>query len=345
MLLAGAISQFDDNRLLRKAKNLPPIFGLLGDLISDFMKQSEGESWDPIRSIQSAFTYAYHHISISKFAIEMDDAAIADTVELPSNLFLSPLWGSKDGANMTHAISWEVFKAHCEHHENAHMSFWREWYQGFLDGKPLDWELQKEIALIPDAEWEKGPQWIAEKIEEIRKKYVRKPLDQEQVKEQAKRLIAQPETTALVTISVADQIDEAIELYFAEAKVNQLPEALEPLHHLPPLLRRIAKSSQTDEKIAELHAEIIELVATVNALNNELRAKGGSLGGKAVETIVLTTVALGTTAFWGSVVAGISHVTGIVDVGGLIERLSTAAPQIPQTLDIPPAPRPPLIEL
>ncbi len=47
-------------------------------------------------------------------------------------------------------------------------SFWREWYQGFLDGKPLDWELQRRVALIPDADWALGPEHIAEKIEHIR---------------------------------------------------------------------------------------------------------------------------------------------------------------------------------
>jgi len=46
--------------------------------------------------------------------------------------------------------------------------FWRDWYQGFLDGKPLDWGLQRRVALIPDADWEKGPEHIAGKIEEIK---------------------------------------------------------------------------------------------------------------------------------------------------------------------------------
>ncbi len=36
-------------------------------------------------------------------------------------------------------------------------TFWREWYQGFLDGKPLDWKLQRRVALIPDEDWDKGP--------------------------------------------------------------------------------------------------------------------------------------------------------------------------------------------
>lgn len=54
--------------------------------------------------------------------------------------------------------------------KGSEWSFWREWYRGFLNGKPLDWELQKEIALIPDADWEKGPQHIAGLIEIIRKR-------------------------------------------------------------------------------------------------------------------------------------------------------------------------------
>lgn len=49
--------------------------------------------------------------------------------------------------------------------------FWRDWYQGFLDGKPLDWELQRRVALIPNEDWEKGPKHIAEKIEEIRQEF------------------------------------------------------------------------------------------------------------------------------------------------------------------------------
>lgn len=47
-------------------------------------------------------------------------------------------------------------------------AFWREWYQGFLDGKPLDWELQRRVALIDDPIWEAGPKAVAEEIEKIR---------------------------------------------------------------------------------------------------------------------------------------------------------------------------------
>ena len=56
-------------------------------------------------------------------------------------------------------------------HAGGDWSFWREWYQGFLDGKPMDWELQRRVAMIPDEDWEKGPEHIARMIEEIRARF------------------------------------------------------------------------------------------------------------------------------------------------------------------------------
>ncbi|WP_107496350.1 hypothetical protein [Thalassobius sp. I31.1] len=50
-------------------------------------------------------------------------------------------------------------------------SFWREWYQGFLERTPMDWELQRRVAMIPDMDWEKGPEHIAQVIEDIRARF------------------------------------------------------------------------------------------------------------------------------------------------------------------------------
>ncbi|WP_132461890.1 hypothetical protein [Rhodovulum marinum] len=59
-----------------------------------------------------------------------------------------------------------------------HFRFWIEWYQGLLDGKPIDWDLQKRVALIPDRDWGKGPEHIARKIEEIEAAYLAEKLPQ-----------------------------------------------------------------------------------------------------------------------------------------------------------------------
>ena len=50
--------------------------------------------------------------------------------------------------------------------------FWGRWYQGFLEGQPIDWDVQEEIARIPDAEWHKGPEWVAELIAEIEPEFL-----------------------------------------------------------------------------------------------------------------------------------------------------------------------------
>ncbi|WP_146188178.1 hypothetical protein [Ascidiaceihabitans donghaensis] len=45
--------------------------------------------------------------------------------------------------------------------------FWTKWYQGYLDGLPLDWKLQLEVAKIRDGIWEAGPEAVAYEIERI----------------------------------------------------------------------------------------------------------------------------------------------------------------------------------
>ncbi len=46
-------------------------------------------------------------------------------------------------------------------------SFWLRWWEGVLSGNHLDWELQREVALIPDAIWQQGPEAVARAISDI----------------------------------------------------------------------------------------------------------------------------------------------------------------------------------
>lgn len=46
-------------------------------------------------------------------------------------------------------------------------AFWERWLMGLLVGEPLDWNLQWEVAMIPDEDWDKGPEHIAEVIARI----------------------------------------------------------------------------------------------------------------------------------------------------------------------------------
>ncbi len=48
-----------------------------------------------------------------------------------------------------------------------HWSFWQRWWDAATVGKPLDWTLQRDIALIPDAIWQSGPGPVAVEIAKI----------------------------------------------------------------------------------------------------------------------------------------------------------------------------------
>lgn len=94
--------------------------------------------------------------------------------------------GDTDKANPNNVLSlfelplWERLPNELEHGQqylmnrvlsSSEYNFWREWYQGFLDGKPLNWELQRRVALIRDAIWEAGPEAVADEIEKVRNKF------------------------------------------------------------------------------------------------------------------------------------------------------------------------------
>ena len=138
------------------------------------------------------------------------DEAVAQLVRSPAfsdtklsfdDLSKSPLWHDRQMPKTLEIKLHEILNW-----GGTEWSFWREWYQGFLDGKPLDWGLQKEIALIPDAEWEKGPERIAELIEIIRK---RRALEAEIAK--LKEHLAQAKAIVTTPGRLHNQPPEAVE--------------------------------------------------------------------------------------------------------------------------------------
>jgi hypothetical protein len=49
-------------------------------------------------------------------------------------------------------------------------SFWRRWWDGVLSGNQVDWDLQRKVALIPEAIWQQGPEAVARAIAIIEEK-------------------------------------------------------------------------------------------------------------------------------------------------------------------------------
>ncbi len=83
-----------------------------------------------------------------------------------SGAFRLPLW-----SNMPDHIDGMVnkllqyFKA-----DPQKWSFWRQWFQGYLSGDPIEWILQHHVAQISDEIWDAGPEYVAREIEQIRKR-------------------------------------------------------------------------------------------------------------------------------------------------------------------------------
>ncbi|WP_167687363.1 hypothetical protein [Pseudooceanicola sp. HF7] len=56
--------------------------------------------------------------------------------------------------------------------EGGDWDFWSRWYERAMAGDPLPWDLQREVALIPEEIWKQGPEAVAERIAEIEADYL-----------------------------------------------------------------------------------------------------------------------------------------------------------------------------
>lgn len=146
-------------------------------------------------------------------------------------------------------------------------AFWREWYQGFLDGKPLDWELQKEIALIPDADWDKGPEHISGLIEEIQAKFLAKKLPQAETihfNEETTRFYAKPQPVAkpdLLGAALA-QVSDALDDVLADPS-NGLNEKSRETRVLRRTINKYGNNPQRVEMdLTSIHASLTRQIAS-----------------------------------------------------------------------------------
>ncbi|MFV1602200.1 MULTISPECIES: hypothetical protein [unclassified Phaeobacter] len=207
------------------------------------------------------------------------------TVSTNAQLLGNKLW-NEDAPILQLQVQWESFIEHCKKH--SHWLFWRDWYQGFLDGKPLDWELQRRVALIDDTFWDAGPEAVAAEIERIRAEFSGQPSGEDRFpKHEPKSVSHLFDNRVIASASLqglATQVTHSIERFHAETGANTLPEALEPLTALPALLLTVNSTIQTaphegtipSETEDQLRAEIGRLNAKVAELQEELRQASDS---------------------------------------------------------------------
>jgi hypothetical protein len=135
-----------------------------------------------------------------------------EVADRPIAIFYNPLWEGKMPAAYTDA--WDLLSKTSE----PDLAFWRNWYRGFLDGAPLDWELQKRVALIPNDVWEQGNGAVAEAIREIEAEYLAEQSSlaedvfyNDETARIARRVVpqAQPKTMANMLAALRDDLEDA----------------------------------------------------------------------------------------------------------------------------------------
>ncbi|WP_260100847.1 hypothetical protein [Phaeobacter inhibens] len=155
------------------------------------------------RDIQENYTFVRNRL----LALSLEDLNPS-----AADVFVTPLWLGIPKPDLG-ARNELVFSKYLKHEA---FEFWREWYQGFLDGKPLDWELQRRVALIDDAIWDAGPEAVATEIERIKTEFLAEKLPM------AETIELNPETGKFRAIPIP--VENAP---YMSALLSQIGDALE----------------------------------------------------------------------------------------------------------------------
>lgn len=120
---------------------------------------------DPAQSVRSGAKAA-------QYSAQIDGGASYDATSRDSKNIENwgPLW---ERVNQPQIVQqgWNALKAQWAA-DDADWSFWIEWYEGILNGSPMDWDLIFKIATeITNEEWDAGQVRVAARIREIRHDY------------------------------------------------------------------------------------------------------------------------------------------------------------------------------
>lgn len=98
------------------------------------------------------------------------DADVADFSDgkKASGVRAAPLWRSNNPIDHL----WVGMKNELQNRPED-WSFWIDWYQRILDGRPQNWDMLEEIALIDPEDWDKGAEHVNGLIGDIQARYLR----------------------------------------------------------------------------------------------------------------------------------------------------------------------------
>ena len=114
---------------------------------------------------EHAITASLHALSWGDQGTNGQDAKLIDTSTDSADIFNYPLW--EDGIPTSSITSRLPRLREFWKNKPEIWGFWERWYDGFLNGAPIDWNIQYAAATLSNEDWEKGSKWIAKKIAEI----------------------------------------------------------------------------------------------------------------------------------------------------------------------------------
>jgi hypothetical protein len=238
-------------------------------------------------------------------------------------------------------------------------TFWAEWYRRAMAGDPLPWDLQEQIALIPNEIWEAGPEAVTARIEKIQHEFHGEPLDQDALRTHAKSILQSPSLHADAALSAANLIENAVATYKREVPTNSLPDGFERFEDLSARFGGISvvllSDRSKDEKIEALQAQInalhAEKLALQRALSDaqarlrdarldklevaQMRTFGEKLNTTLSSVTVLGAIGLGLLNFFGVSAEDVNYDGFKSLVCGLAEDMCAARPS-EDVADLPP---------
>jgi hypothetical protein len=179
-----------------------------------------------------------------------------------------PLWdGGKAGMPPDIAAAWEraraALTARVEAGETG-WQFWIDWYEAQLAGADQNWEMLKEIVLIPDADWQQGAAHVNGLIEEIRLKHAIPATPNAEVLEvnpETGLIRARPrsEIAANFLQDCRARIRDAMEILGDPAEGNNPYGALAP--EMATLDRALARYPDRPQRLHDIALQVVRRVA------------------------------------------------------------------------------------
>ncbi len=118
---------------------------------------------DATITVESAVDAAHHDI----WSMLSHDASTLEADFSPKSLMKSPLW--LEDAPRWASEAWRDLKAYLAQFPEEHWEVWTDWYEARLEGRPIDWDLQRKRVMIPYEEklWDQGPTVVNARIQQI----------------------------------------------------------------------------------------------------------------------------------------------------------------------------------